>query len=106
MFPIVVLAASLLAGAVAAVSGFGIGSLLTPLLATQFGTKLAAAIVSVPHLVATVARFVGLRQHPDRKVSPQPCLAMTHQLSWLAYSLIRGLRCSRVQRFFEQESEI
>jgi len=68
MFSVLVLLASVLAGAVAALSGFGIGSLLTPLLAAQYGTKLAVAIVSVPHLLATAARFVGLRQHLDRKV--------------------------------------
>src|SRR5215510_8760484 len=68
MFSILVLFASVLAGAVAAVSGFGIGSLLTPLLATQYGTKLAVAIVSVPHVLATAVRFAGLRRHLDRKV--------------------------------------
>ena len=59
---------AVLAGGVAAISGFGIGSLLTPILAPHYGAKLAVAIVSVPHLVATAARFVGLRQYLDRKV--------------------------------------
>src|SRR5215813_2853181 len=68
MFSIWVLFASVLAGAVAAVSGFGIGSLLTPLFASQYGTKLSVAIVSIPHLLATAARFAGLRRHLDRKV--------------------------------------
>ena len=45
------------AGAVAAVSGFGIGSLLTPLIALQAGTKTAVAAVSVPHLIGTGLRF-------------------------------------------------
>ena len=63
-----VLCASLIAGAVAAISGFGIGSLLTPILAFRYGTKLAIAIVSVPHLVATAARFYGLRKQVDKKV--------------------------------------
>jgi len=63
-----VLCASLIAGAVAAISGFGIGSLLTPILAVRYGTKLAIAIVSVPHLVATAARFYGLRKQVDKKV--------------------------------------
>ena len=52
----------------AAVAGFGIGSLLTPLLATQVPLKLAVAAVSVPHLVATALRFWLLRQHVDRKL--------------------------------------
>ena len=59
---------AVLAGAVAAISGFGIGSLLTPLLALRHETKLAVAIVSVPHLVGTAARFLTLKQNVDRKV--------------------------------------
>lgn len=56
---------SVLAGAIASVAGFGIGSLLTPLLALSVGTGLAVAAVSIPHLVATGLRFVMLRQHLD-----------------------------------------
>ena len=56
------------AGAVAAVSGFGIGSLLTPLIALQAGTKTAVAAVSVPHLIGTGLRFWGLRGNLDRRV--------------------------------------
>jgi hypothetical protein len=59
---------AIVAGAIAAMSGFGIGSLLTPVLAVRYGTKLAVAIVSVPHLVGTVSRFIGLRHHVDRGV--------------------------------------
>jgi len=54
------------AGAIASVSGFGIGSLLTPVLAVRVGTKLAVAAVSVPHLTATALRFWIMRQHVDR----------------------------------------
>ncbi len=68
IFSVFVLLVAALAGGVAAVSGFGIGSLLTPLFAGRYGAKLAVAIVSVPHLVATAARFFGLRQHLDRRV--------------------------------------
>jgi uncharacterized membrane protein YfcA len=67
-FELVVLVAAVLAGAIAAISGFGIGSVLTPLLATQMETKLAVAAVSIPHLVATAVRFVSLRKHLDRRV--------------------------------------
>jgi uncharacterized protein len=59
---------AVLAGAIAAISGFGIGSLLTPLFATQFDTRLAVALVSIPHFVATLARFLTLRKHVDRRV--------------------------------------
>jgi uncharacterized membrane protein YfcA len=48
-------------GAVAAVSGFGIGSLLTPFLLLSFPTAEAVAIVAVPHAVATTVRFWRLR---------------------------------------------
>jgi len=68
IFSIVVLVVTVLAGGVAAISGFGIGSLLTPLLSVRYGTKLAVAIVSVPHLIATAARFVRLREHLNLKV--------------------------------------
>jgi uncharacterized protein len=67
IFDALVLLAGTLAGAVAAVSGFGIGSLLTPLLASHFGTKVAVAAVSIPHVIGTAARFVKLREHVDRR---------------------------------------
>jgi uncharacterized membrane protein YfcA len=57
-----------MAGAIAAVSGFGIGSLLTPLLAWRFGTKVAVALVSVPHFAGTLFRLVGLWSRVDRRV--------------------------------------
>jgi uncharacterized membrane protein YfcA len=55
-------AAAILAGAIAAVSGFGIGSVLVPILALQTGSKAAIVIVSVPHLFATGIRFAMLRR--------------------------------------------
>jgi uncharacterized membrane protein YfcA len=58
----------ILAGGVAAVTGFGIGSLLTPTLALQTGTKVAVAAISIPHLVGTAYRFWLLRAHVDRTV--------------------------------------
>ena len=68
MFELAVLLVSVAAGAIAAIAGFGIGSLLTPLLATQLPLKLAVAAVSIPHLLATAARFWMLRAHVDRKL--------------------------------------
>jgi len=58
----------LVAGAVAAVAGFGIGSLLTPALAIEAGMKPAVAAVAIPHLVGSAQRLWMLRQHVDRKV--------------------------------------
>jgi uncharacterized membrane protein YfcA len=63
-----VLLASVLAGSIASVVGFGIGSILTPLLGWQVGTKLAVAAVSIPHLAGTALRFWRLRGHIDRRV--------------------------------------
>jgi hypothetical protein len=60
--------ASILAGAIAALAGFGIGSVLTPLLALSVGTKEAVIAVSIPHLVATALRFWNLRHNIDRQV--------------------------------------
>ena len=57
-----------LAGGVASVAGFGIGSLLTPLLALQTSTQLAVAAIAVPHAIGTLQRFWKLRQHVDRSV--------------------------------------
>ena len=58
----------LIAAGIASVTGFGIGSLLTPVLAIETGTKLAVAAVSIPHLVGTAQRFWILRRHVDRHV--------------------------------------
>jgi uncharacterized membrane protein YfcA len=52
---------SIVGGAIAAVSGFGIGSVLTPFLLFWFPTAEAVAIVSIPHAVATVVRGYRLR---------------------------------------------
>lgn len=56
------------AGAIAAVAGFGIGSLLTPALAISVGTRVAVAVVALPHLVATAYRLWLLRRDVDRQV--------------------------------------
>jgi uncharacterized membrane protein YfcA len=40
------------AGAVASIAGFGVGSLLTPLLTVPYGAKLAVALVAFPHAIA------------------------------------------------------
>ena len=60
--------AGIAAGAIAAISGFGIGSILTPLLAAWVGTKLAVALVSIPHFLGTALRFAVIRQHVNRRV--------------------------------------
>ena len=59
---------ALAGGAIAAVAGFGIGSVLTPALALETGTKLAVAAVAIPHFVGTVQRFWLLRRHVERRL--------------------------------------
>ena len=66
IFDGVVLLAGAVAGAIASVAGFGIGSILTPLLAVKLGTKVAVAAVSIPHVVGTAVRFWMLRGRVDR----------------------------------------
>lgn len=68
MFAALVAVVALVAASIASVTGFGIGSLLTPTLALHTGTKLAVAAVSIPHLVGTAQRFWLLRRHVDRRV--------------------------------------
>ena len=59
---------AIVAGAIASVTGFGIGSLLTPILGLQVSTKIAVAAVSVPHVVGTALRFWLMREKVDRHV--------------------------------------
>ena len=67
-FDLIVGAAGVLAGALAAVAGFGIGSVLTPTLALETGTKVAVAAVAIPHFVGTLQRYWIIRAHVDRRV--------------------------------------
>jgi len=63
MFAALVFLAGVLAGGIGAVAGFGIGSLLTPLLALETEFKVAVAAVSIPHVLGTALRFRLLRRH-------------------------------------------
>lgn len=68
MFEIYLFSTGIIAGIVAAISGFGIGSLLTPLLSIQIGTKTAIAIVSIPHMIGTAIRCWKLKSNIDKKL--------------------------------------
>ena len=68
MFFVALFIVAILSGATASVVGFGIGSLMTPLLAVQFGTATAVALVTLPHTMATAFRCWRLRAHVDRHV--------------------------------------
>jgi uncharacterized membrane protein YfcA len=68
LFEALVMAVAAIAGGLAAVTGFGIGSLLTPVLALQVETRLAVAAVAIPHVVGTALRFWLLGGGVDRTV--------------------------------------
>jgi uncharacterized membrane protein YfcA len=85
--------AGVLAGGIAAVSGFGIGSLLTPVLAVHLDTRLAIAAVSVPHLIGTVQRFWTMRRNIDRRLLVE--FGVTSAAGGLAGALLHGRLGSR-----------
>ena len=64
----VVFAAAVAGGAIASVSGFGIGSFLTPLLALIMDARLAVATVAIPHVLGTAIRYFWLQVGADRRV--------------------------------------
>jgi len=68
MFELIVAIASAFGGIVAALAGFGIGSVITPLLAARYGMRVAVAAVAIPHVVGTALRFWFLRRSLDRRV--------------------------------------
>lgn len=59
---------SIFAGANAAVVGFGIGSLLTPVYALAVGTDVAVGVVAIPHFLATGFRYLLLKKHVHKGV--------------------------------------
>ena len=70
-FDAAVLVVAIFSGATASVVGFGIGSLLTPLLAARLGTGIAVAAVALPHAAATAVRCWRLRAKINRSVLMQ-----------------------------------
>jgi uncharacterized membrane protein YfcA len=69
MWPAILIAiAAFFAGAVSAVAGFGIGSILTPLLGLTIGVKLAVAAAAIPHFIGNALRLWTLRDRVDKRV--------------------------------------
>lgn len=93
-FHILVGLVAVLAGAVASVVGFGIGGLLTPLLALRLGTQLAVAAVSIPHVFATGLRYWRLRGRIDRKVLVS--FGITSAAGGLAGALLHSFAGNRI----------
>lgn len=94
IFALVLFVCSVLAAGIAAVAGFGIGSLLTPVLALQVGAKLAVAAVAIPHLAGTAFRFWVLRRHVDRRMLLG--FGAASALGGLAGALLQTIFTSRV----------
>jgi hypothetical protein len=98
-FAAVLALASFVAAAIAAVTGFGIGSLITPVLARApgaagfVGTRLAVAAVALPHFVGSAQRFWILRRHVDRRVVLR--FGITSAAGGLAGALLNAWASSR-----------
>jgi uncharacterized protein len=90
-------AAGVIAGSIAAVTGFGIGSLLTPALAHETGMKLAVAAVSIPHFIGTAQRCWTLRRHVDTTVLLR--FGIASAVAGLAGALIHAQISSRSLSF-------
>jgi uncharacterized membrane protein YfcA len=54
IFSIILVIVAFIAGGIASLAGFGIGSLLTPLLALKTGISVAVAGVSIAHFCGTL----------------------------------------------------
>ena len=92
-FDATVLAIAAVAGALAAVTGFGIGSLLTPLLTMEMDTRLAVAAVSIPHVAGTALRFWLLSGKVDRNVLLR--FGLTSAAGGLTGAMLQGYASNR-----------
>jgi len=88
MITALLVVAAIIAGVIASIVGFGVGSLLTPALALETGIKLAVAAIAVPHLVGAAIRLWSLRGHVDRKVLLR--FGITSAAGGLAGALLHG----------------
>ncbi len=67
LFDLLLFVVGLVAGGIAAVVGFGIGSFLTPVLALRTGFGVAVAAVGIAHFFGSALRFWLLRHDIDRR---------------------------------------
>jgi uncharacterized membrane protein YfcA len=90
-FLLLLFVAAVLSGATASLAGFGIGSVLTPLLAARVGTPLAVAAVAIPHAFATAVRCWRLRHAIDMRILKE--FGILSAIGGLAGALV-GIRVS------------
>lgn len=90
LFHMSILLLAITAGGVASISGFGIGSLLTPLISLKVGISLAVVSVSIAHFIGTFIRFIIWRKFVNQKVL----------LSFGITSAIGGLMGALLHNFF------
>jgi uncharacterized membrane protein YfcA len=62
---LLVVIVAIVAAGIASIAGFGVGSLLTPLIGLYIDIKTAVAVVSIPHFIGTALRYWMLRGHVD-----------------------------------------
>lgn len=68
IFDAILVLVAIFAGGIACISGFGIGSLLTPLLALKIGTSIAVAGVSIAHFMGTAFRFWKWKKYINKQI--------------------------------------
>jgi uncharacterized protein len=68
LLSIAVAIASFIAGAISAVAGFGIGSILTPVFGLAVGVKLGVAAAAIPHFIGNALRLWTLRDRIDKSI--------------------------------------
>jgi uncharacterized membrane protein YfcA len=86
--------AALFAGVVASVVAFGIGSILTPVLALEVSTPVAVAAASIPHLLGSSLRLWVLRSHVDWRVMRE--FGAWSALGGLLGALLQSALASRI----------
>jgi uncharacterized membrane protein YfcA len=88
LFDLVLVGVAAAAGAIASVAGFGVGSLLTPVLALRTGMRAAVAAVTIPHAIASAVRFWQLRRAVDWRVVRS--FGLTSAAGGLAGAMLHG----------------
>ncbi len=68
LFQIILAIVGIIAGGIASLAGFGIGSLVTPLLTLKTGIGIAVAGVSIAHFFGTALRFFFLKKALNKQV--------------------------------------